>query len=63
MSLLSAKVIPAAFWNNQYDFQEVKKGEMEAGATEYWEAVPLIVPPVPPTGLGGTCSVIEVRYE
>ena len=36
---------------------------MEPGATEYWEGVPLVVPPVPPTGLGGTCSVIEVRYE
>jgi len=43
--------------------QEVKRGEIEPGATESWEAVEIKVPAVPPTHLGGNCSIIGVSYE
>ena len=41
----------------------MRKGEIEAGGNESWEAVQVMVPAVPPTGLGGNCSIINVTYR
>jgi len=43
--------------------QEVKRGEIEPGSSETWEAVNVNVPAVPPTGLGGNCSIMDVSYR
>ena len=43
--------------------QEVKKGVIQAGESESWEGVEVKVPAVPPTGLGGNCSIISVTYK
>ena len=42
--------------------QEVKNGPIEANSTDSWEGIPLTIPSVPPTGLGG-CRIIEVTYR
>ena len=42
--------------------QEVENGPIEANSTDSWEDIPLTIPSVPPTGLGG-CRIIEVTYR
>ena len=41
--------------------QEVHRGQIEAGGSDTWNSLPLSIPPVPPTGLGG-CRIIHVSY-
>ena len=42
--------------------QEVKRGRIDAGASDKWDYHPLEIPQVPPTGLGG-CRMIDVSYQ
>ena len=42
--------------------QEAENGPIEANSTDSWEDIPLTIPSVPPTGLGG-CRIIEVTYR
>ncbi|CAH1798043.1 unnamed protein product [Owenia fusiformis] len=41
--------------------QTLQKGEIDAGGTESWENVQLVVPPLPPSHLVG-CRIIDIRY-
>lgn len=42
---------------------EQGRGPVRHGETDYWEAVALSVPPVPPSGLGGHfCHIMDVEY-
>ena len=42
---------------------EIRRGLIGPGSSDYWEGVVLKVPPVPPTGLAGSCSIIDVQYS
>ena len=42
---------------------EIKRGQISPGSSDYWEGVVMKVPPVPPTGLAGSCSIIDVQYS
>ncbi|CAH1798042.1 unnamed protein product [Owenia fusiformis] len=39
----------------------LQRGEIDAGGTECWENVQLVVPPLPPSYLVG-CRIIDIRY-
>jgi hypothetical protein len=39
-----------------------ERGPIVPGTSDYWEQVALVVPPVPPSGLGGPCQIIDVQY-
>ena len=41
---------------------EIRRGLISPGTSDYWEGVVMKVPPVPPTGLAGSCSIIDVKY-
>ena len=43
--------------------QTVQKGRIQPGEIESWNGVLVSVPAVPPTGLGGDCSIMEVGYR
>jgi hypothetical protein len=38
------------------------RGPIARGSSDYWENVALPVPPLPPSGLGGQCSIIRLQY-
>ena len=42
---------------------EIKRGPISPGSSDCWEGVVMKVPPVPPTGLAGSCSIIDVQYS
>ena len=42
--------------------QEVKRGPIEAGESDVWNGQPLLIPAVPPSGLGG-CRIMDVSYR
>ena len=42
--------------------QEVRRGPIGAHGLDSWEEMPLRIPPIPPTGLGG-CRIIDVTYR
>ena len=42
---------------------EIRRGQISPGTSDYWEGVVMKVPPVPPTGLAGSCSIIDVQYS
>ena len=42
--------------------QEVRRGPIGAHGLDSWEAQPLTIPAIPPTGLGG-CRIIDVAYR
>jgi len=41
---------------------KIERGPIEAGGQDRWQDVHLQVPPLPPTDLGGFCSIISVQY-
>ena len=42
---------------------EIRRGMIRPGTSDYWEGVVMKVPAVPPTGLAGSCSIIDVQYS
>ena len=38
------------------------QGPIRPGTSDYWEGVDLPIPPLPPTGLGGPCNIMDVQY-
>ena len=42
---------------------EIRRGMIRPGTSHYWEGVVMRVPAVPPTGLAGKCSIIDVQYS
>ena len=38
------------------------QGPIKPGTSDYWEGVDLPIPPLPPTGLGGPCNIMDVQY-
>ena len=42
---------------------KVERGEIPPGNSDYWEGVTMRVPALPPTNLGGNCSIIDVQYR
>ena len=42
--------------------QEVRRGPIGAHGLDSWEGIPLSIPAIPPTGLGG-CRIIDVTYR
>ena len=42
--------------------QEVRRGPIGAHGSDSWEGVPLAIPAIPPSGLGG-CRIIDVTYR
>ena len=42
--------------------QEIRRGPIGAHGLDSWEAQPLTIPAIPPTGLGG-CNIIDVAYR
>ena len=42
---------------------ERRRGRIDPGDTDSWDNVLMDIPPLPPTRLGGACSIIEVQYS
>ena len=42
---------------------EIRRGMIRPGTSDYWEGVVMSVPVLPPTGLAGNCSIIDVQYS
>ena len=42
---------------------KVERGEILPGNSDYWEGMSIRVPALPPTNLGGNCSIIDVQYR
>jgi len=41
----------------------LEHGPIQPGTSDYWEGVALTIPPLPPSGLGGHCRIMDVQYE
>jgi hypothetical protein len=41
----------------------LEHGPIQSGTSDYWEGVALTIPPLPPSGLGGHCRIMDVQYE
>ena len=39
-----------------------EQGPIRPGTSDFWEGVTLSIPPLPPSGLGGPCSIMDVQY-
>lgn len=42
---------------------EIRRGLIRPGTSDYWEGVVMKVPPLPPSGLAGSCTIIDVQYS
>ena len=42
--------------------EETREG-IGPGDSDVWDRASIIVPPLPPTNLGGNCGIIQVQYE
>ena len=43
--------------------EKIRRGMINPGTSDYWEGVVMKVPVIPPTGLAGNCSIIDVQYS
>lgn len=41
---------------------KLKRGEIQPGASDFWENVNMRIPSIPPTSLAGNCTIMNVRY-
>jgi hypothetical protein len=41
----------------------LEHGPIQPGTSDYWEGVALTIPPLPPSGLGGHCRIMDVQYK
>jgi hypothetical protein len=41
----------------------LEHGPIQPGNSDYWEGVALTIPPLPPSGLGGHCRIMDVQYK
>ena len=41
---------------------EQRRGLVGPGDSDIWDRVPVRVPPLPPSNLGGSCGIIQLQY-